>query len=52
MYCLLIKTVKENRLKSISSKLFNNFDEAYSSLRCSLKELGLTKMVFLMAKAT
>ncbi len=43
MYCLLIKTMKDDCLKSISSKIFNDFDEAYSALRTTLRELGLTK---------
>ena len=43
MYCLLIKTMKDGCLKSISSKLFNDFDEAYSELRTTLRELALTK---------
>lgn len=42
MYCLLIKILKNDCLKSISSKAYENFEEAYSALRNSLKELGHT----------
>lgn len=43
MYCLLIKTLKDDHLKSISSKVFKEFNEAYYALRTVLKELGLAK---------
>lgn len=42
MYCLLIKHIKDNRLKSISSEVYENFLEAYNSLRERLKELAYT----------
>lgn len=43
MYCLMIKKVKDDCLKEISSRLFKNFEDAYSELRATLKELGLKK---------
>ena len=39
MYCLLVKTLKNDCLRSISSKVFNNCNEAYSEFRSVLKEL-------------
>ena len=41
MYSLIIKTMKNEKLISVSSKIFNEFDEAYDFLRKTLKELGL-----------
>lgn len=43
MYCLTIKALKDDHLKSVSSKEFKEFDEAYSALRAALREFGLTK---------
>ena len=41
MYCLLVKALKNDRLKRISSKVFKNYNEAYLAFRSILKELGL-----------
>lgn len=42
MYCLMIKTLKNDCLKSISSKVFDDYEDAYYALRKALKKLGST----------
>ena len=43
MCCLLVKTLKNDCFRSISSKVFNHYNEGYSEFRSVHKELGLSK---------
>lgn len=43
MYCLMIKTIKNNRLKTMTAKAFEGFEEAYAAMREAIKGMALAK---------
>ena len=43
MYCLMIKTIKNNRLKTMTAKAFEGFEEAYAAMREANKGMALAK---------